>query len=165
MQNIDLCLMKFGRHQKLRFEIESKKKKKRNFFEIMKKNKNNIQTWASLSIMQQNTLGLRALHWIQTIEVEEVVPVEWVLMELVNGHQMLSINVLPQGLLATAAALISNQGLQHGSHHIQLVRKITEVWFYTSLQKPFTENASTLPMKISEVISKQIYFYHWTLKE
>lgn len=114
----------------------------------MKKNKNNIQTWASLSIMQQNTLGLRALHWIQTIEVEEVVPVEWVLMELVNGHQMLSINVLPQGLLATAAALISNQGLQHGSHHIQLVRKITEVWFYTSLQKPFTENASTLPMKI-----------------
>lgn len=29
MQNIDLCLMKFGRHQKLRFEIESKKKKKK----------------------------------------------------------------------------------------------------------------------------------------
>lgn len=84
--------------------------------------------------MQQNTLGLRALHRIQTIEVEEVVPVERVLMELVNGHQMLSINVLPQGLLATTPTLVCNQGLQHGSHHIQLVKDMTEVWTYTLLK-------------------------------
>lgn len=87
----------------------------------------------SLSITQQNTLGLRALHRIQTIEVEEVVPVERVLMKLVNGHQMLSIYVLPQGLLAATPTLVCNQGLQHGSHHIQLVKKMTEVWTYTSL--------------------------------
>lgn len=77
----------------------------------------------SLSITQQNTLGLRALHRIQTIKVEEVVPVERVLMKLVNGHQMLSIYVLPQGLLAATPTLVCNQGLQHGSHHIQLVKK------------------------------------------
>lgn len=87
----------------------------------------------SLSITQQNTLGLRALHRIQTIEVEEVVPVERVLMELVNGHQMLSINVLPQGLLAATPTLVCNQGLQHGSHHIQLVKKMTAIWTYISL--------------------------------
>lgn len=83
--------------------------------------------------MQQNTLGLRALHWIQTIEVEEVVPVERVLMKLVNGHQMLSIYVLPQGLLAATPTLVCNQGLQHGSHHIQLVKKMTAIWTYISL--------------------------------
>lgn len=83
--------------------------------------------------MQQNTLGLRALHRIQTIEVEEVVPVERVLMELVNGHQMLSIYVLPQGLLAATPTLVCNQGLQHGSHHIQLVKKMTAIWTYISL--------------------------------
>lgn len=95
----------------------------------------------SLSITQQNTLGLRALHRIQTIEVEEVVPVERVLMELVNGHQMLSIYVLPQGLLAATPTLVCNQGLQHGSHHIQLVKKndrsldlhIVTNFFYTDL--------------------------------
>lgn len=88
----------------------------------------------SLSITQQNTLGLRALHRIQTIEVEEVVPVERVLMKLVNGHQMLSINVLPQGLLAATPTLVCNQGLQHGSHHIQLVKNMTEVWTKTLLK-------------------------------
>lgn len=93
----------------------------------------------SLSITQQNTLGLRALHRIQTIEVEEVVPVERVLMKLVNGHQMLSINVLPQGLLAATPTLVCNQGLQHGSHHIQLGKKMTEVWTYTLLIFFFTD--------------------------
>lgn len=84
--------------------------------------------------MQQNTLGLRALHRIQTIEVEEVVPVERVLVKLVNGHQMLSIYVLPQGLLAATPTLVCNQGLQHGSHHIQLVKKMTAIWTCTLLK-------------------------------
>lgn len=50
MQNIDLCLMKFGRHQKLRFEIESQKKKKRN---SLRNNEKKIKTTYRLEQVYQ----------------------------------------------------------------------------------------------------------------
>ena len=53
-----------------------------------------------------------------TIIAEQIAPEERILVERINCHQVLDVDVLAEGLLTTT--LVGNQRLQHRSHHVQL---------------------------------------------
>lgn len=84
----------------------------------------------------QNKMACKAVHeieycvffvliwkWFLTTEVEEMRVEEGVFMEVLYGLNYGAIQAAAQGLLW--AALVCNQRLQHGSHHVQLQRDKT----------------------------------------
>ena len=58
-------------------------------------------------------------------EVKKVIPVEAILVELVDFHHHVPVNVFPQGPLGPRLA--GDEGLQHGPHHVQLGRAWPDV--------------------------------------